>query len=131
MLLRQKKGLKLVTLNVDNYFFDLEIHPKDEFGDYDFETPQALDLALINEHLVKLIAGEEILVPYYNFKTGRQQDNFTPLKLSQNEIILIDSLHGLYPDMTNALPAEQKFFLYLEPLLQMKAFLPCLFLHDS
>jgi len=116
----QKEGLKLVTLNVDNYFFDLELHPKDEFGDYDFETPQALDLALINEHLTKLIAGEEILVPYYNFKTGQRQDNLTPMKLSQNEIILIDSLHGLYPEMTNALPAEQKFFLYLEPLLQMK-----------
>jgi len=116
----QKEGLKLVTLNVDNYFFDLDMHPKDEFGDYDFETPQALDLALINEHLVKLIAGEEILVPYYNFKTGKRQDNTTPMKLSQNEIILIDSLHGLYPDMTSALPAEQKFFLYLEPLLQMK-----------
>jgi len=116
----QKEGLKLVTLNVDNYFFDLEMHPKDEFGDYDFETPQALDLALINEHLVKLIAGQEILVPYYNFKNGQRQDDVTPMKLSQNEIILIDSLHGLYPDMTSALPVENKFFLYVEPLLQMK-----------
>ncbi|MEN8172982.1 MAG: ATP cone domain-containing protein [Chloroflexota bacterium] len=116
----QKKGLKLVTLNVDNYFFDLEMHPKDEFGDYDFETPQALDLTLINEHLIKLIAGEEILIPSYNFKTGQRHDNQTPMKLSQNEIILIDSLHGLYPDMTSALPSEQKYFLYLEPLLQMK-----------
>ncbi|MBG7609649.1 MAG: response regulator SirA [Anaerolineae bacterium] len=116
----KKEGLKLVTLNVDNYFFDLEMHPKDEFGDYDFETPQALDLALINEHLIKLIAGEEILIPFYNFKTGQRQDNVTPMKLSQNEIVLIDSLHGLFPDMTSALPAEQKFFLYLEPLLQMK-----------
>lgn len=116
----QKEGLKLVTLNVDNYFFDLEMHPKDEFGDYDFETPQALDLALINEHLVKLIAGEEILVPHYDFKTGQRRDNVTPMKLSKNEIILIDSLHGLYPDMTSALPAAQKYFLYLEPLLQMK-----------
>ncbi len=116
----QKEGLNLVTLNVDNYFFDLEMHPKDEFGDYDFETPQALDLALINEHIVKLIAGQEILVPYYNFKNGQRQDDVTPMKLSQNEIILIDSLHGLYPDMTSALPAEKKFFLYVEPLLQMK-----------
>jgi uridine kinase len=96
------------------------MHPKDEFGDYDFETPQALDLALINEHLEKLIAGQEILVPYYNFKNGQRQDDVTPMKLSQNDIILIDSLHGLYPDMTSALPTEKKFFLYVEPLLQMK-----------
>ena len=61
-------GFKLVALNVDNYFFDLALHPKDEYGDYDFETPQALDLALINEHLVKLTAGEEIQMPQYDFQ---------------------------------------------------------------
>ena len=116
----EQHDFKLVTLNVDNYFFDLEMHPKDEFGDYDFETPQALDLPLINEHLEKLIAGEEIMIPYYDFKTGNRQDDVTPMKLAQNEIILIDSLHGLFPDMTKAIPSEQKYFLYLEPLLQMK-----------
>ena len=58
-----REGLKLVTLNVDHYFFDLEDHPKDEFGDYDFETPQALDLELINQHLLRLFAGEEVLIP--------------------------------------------------------------------
>jgi uridine kinase len=62
--------MKLVALNVDNYFFDLEFHPKDEFGDFDFETPQALDLELINQHLRQLIAGEEVSIPYYDFKTG-------------------------------------------------------------
>lgn len=116
----EQKGFKLVTLNVDNYFFDLEMHPKDEFGDYDFETPQALDLPLINEHLEKLVAGEEVKIPYYDFKTGRRHDAVTPMKLALNEIILIDSLHGLFPDMMQAIPSEQKFFLYLEPLLQMK-----------
>jgi uridine kinase len=58
-------GLSLVTLNVDNYFFDLELHPRDEFGDYDFETPQALDLELINRHLVRLTNGEEVVIPRY------------------------------------------------------------------
>ncbi|MBL7162109.1 MAG: response regulator SirA [Anaerolineales bacterium] len=116
----ERHGFKLVTLNVDNYFFDLEMHPKDEFGDYDFETPQALDLPLINEHLEKLIAGKEIMIPFYDFKTGYRQDNVTPMKLAQNDIILIDSLHGLFPDMTGAISSEQKYFLYLEPLLQMK-----------
>jgi uridine kinase len=116
----QKVGLKFVTLNVDNYFFNLDMHPKDEFGDYDFETPQALDLPMINEHLERLITGEEVLIPYYDFKTGTRHLEQTPLQLKENEILLIDSLHGLYPPMTEGVPLEKKFKLYLEPLLQMR-----------
>jgi uridine kinase len=116
----EKLGLKLVTLNVDNYFFDLDMHPKDEFGDYDFETPQALDLPLINEHLTKLLAGEEAMIPIYDFKTSKRSDKRTPMKLKKNEIILIDSLHGLYGDMTSGIPHDLQFKLYLEPLLQLK-----------
>lgn len=115
-----QRGLKFATLNVDNYFFDLEMHPKDEFGDYDFETPQALDLPLINEHLKKLTAGEEIMVPFYDFKTGKRHEAQTPMRIAPNEIILIDSLHGLFGDMTQGIPDERQFKLYLEPLLQMK-----------
>lgn len=113
-------GLKFVTLNVDNYFFDLEMHPKDEFGDYDFETPQALDIRLINEHLQKLVKGEEIVIPFYDFKAGRSYPDRTPMRLSEDEILLIDSLHGLFPPISEAIPETQKFKLYLEPLLQMK-----------
>ncbi|MCE1190029.1 MAG: response regulator SirA [Ignavibacteria bacterium] len=115
-----KLGMKFVPLIVDNYFFDLEFHPKDEFGDYDFETPQALDLELINQHLVKLAAGEEVLVPYYDFKSGKRYLERTPLRLGENEVLLIDSLHGLYPEFSKLIPPSQKFKLYLEPLLQMK-----------
>lgn len=115
-----RHDMKLVTLNVDNYFFDLEMHPKDEFGDYDFETPQALDLALINEHLTRMFAGEEVKIPFYDFKTGTRKLEQTPMKLAPNEVILIDSLHGLYPDMTSDIPVEQKFLIYIEPLLQLK-----------
>ncbi|MFA7418808.1 MAG: ATP cone domain-containing protein [Melioribacteraceae bacterium] len=115
-----KMGMKFVALVVDNYFFDLEMHPKDEFGDYDFETPQALDLDLINDHLKRLADGEEVLIPYYDFKQGKRFDNRTPLQLHDNEVLLIDSLHGLYPEFSREIPAAQKFKLYLEPLLQMK-----------
>lgn len=116
----QQKELRLVTLNVDNYFFDLDDHPRDEFGDYDFEAPQALDLAMINDHLKKLIRGEEVRLPFYDFKTGKRTDAYSPMKIGAKDIILIDSLHGMYPAMTEEIPAEQKFKLYLEPLLQMK-----------
>lgn len=115
-----REGLNLVTLNVDNYFFDLDMHPKDEFGDYDFETPQALDLKLINQQLTQLFAGKEVLLPKYNFKTGCREEGQTLMKLKKNEIILIDSLHGLYPEMTSDIPPEMKFKLYIEPLLQLK-----------
>ncbi len=119
-LLRQM-NINLVALNVDNYFFDLNQHPIDEFGDYDYETPQALDLELINNHLSRLIAGEEVLIPFYDFKNGHRHDNQTPMKIGENEIILIDSLHGLYPPMTGDIAPEKKFKLYLEPLMQMKS----------
>jgi uridine kinase len=115
-----KMGLSLVPLAVDNYFFDLELHPKDEFGDYDFETPQALDLDLINEHLVRLIAGEEVMVPFYDFKTSKRHDDQTPMRIGPDDVILIDSLHGLYAPMTQGVEDERKFKLYIEPLLQMK-----------
>jgi uridine kinase len=115
-----KKGFKFKALIVDHYFFDLELHPKDEFGDYDFETPQALDLELINEHLVKLSEGEEVMIPSYDFKTGTRTLNVTPMKVAEDELLLIDSLHGLYPDFSKDIPLDAKFKLYLEPLLQMK-----------
>ncbi|NLE45004.1 MAG: response regulator SirA [Chloroflexi bacterium] len=118
--LLSQMGLSLIALTVDNYFFDLELHPKDEFGDYDFETPQALDLDLINRHLVELIAGEKVLLPMYDFKTGKRTDDHIPMQVGSNEVILIDSLHGLYEGMTRDVPSSLKFKVYIEPLLQMK-----------
>jgi uridine kinase len=116
----EKQGLKFRALNIDNYFFDLEMHPKDEFGDYDFETPQALDLALVNQHILELMDGHEIMVPYYDFKTGTRKLDQTPMSLESDQILLIDSLHGFYPKMTEGLPNEIKARIYLEPLMQMK-----------
>jgi len=113
-------GLSLVALNVDNYFFNLELHPKDEFGDYDFETPQSLDLALVNEHLVRLLAGEEVRIPFYDFHSGKRTLDVTPMRVGPKDIILIDSLHGLYADMTRDIADKRKFRLYIETLLQMK-----------
>lgn len=116
----KKEGFSFAVLNVDHYFFDLEDHPKDEFGDYDFETPQALDLELINEHLEKLANGKEVKIPYYDFKEGKRYLEQTPMQLKGNEIILIDSLHGLFPAFSSSIPNEVKFKIYIEPILQMK-----------
>lgn len=115
-----KSGLHTVPLSIDNYFLDLDLHPRDEFGDFDFETPQALDLRLINEHLVRLIGGEEVQLPHYDFKAGKRRSTTTSVRIDPGETILIDSLHGLYPPLTEGVEAELKFALYVEPLLQMQ-----------
>lgn len=105
----KRAGIKLVSLTVDHYFFDLEMHPKDEFGDYDFETPYALDLPLVNDHINRLIAGEEVRLPFYDFKTGKRQLDHSPMRIGPDEVILIDSLHGLFPEMTRGVSDERKF----------------------
>lgn len=116
----RNQGIKLIALNIDNYFFNLECHPKDEFGDYDFETPEALDLALINQHLQDLIQGKAVQVPRYDFKLGKRVAETDRFQLEPNQIILIDTLHGLYEPMTKGVPAENKFKLYIETLCQLK-----------
>ncbi len=115
-----KLGYRFKLLNLDNYFWDLELHPKDEFGDYDFETPQALDLKLINQHLYELLEGKTVQTPIYNFKTGLRENETEPFNLESNEILLLDSLHGLYHEMTSSVPSEKKFKLYIETLSMLR-----------
>jgi uridine kinase len=114
------EGIVTVPLTVDNYFFDLEAHPRIGRDDYDFETPQALDLSLIDTHLRALVAGKAVEVPLYNFKTGRREGFSGSLRLGEREVLLIDSLHGLFPEMTQSVPEEKKFRLYVETLSQVK-----------
>jgi uridine kinase len=116
----KKEGFKLRFLGLDNYFKNLKEHPKDEFGDYDFERPESLDLDLINEHLKMLIAGKEIQMPIYDFKTGQRVEKTIPFQLGAREILLLDSLHGLYAPMTASIPDELKFKMYIEAMCQIK-----------
>lgn len=116
-----RAGLTLKALNIDNYFFDLVRHPRDEFGDYDYESPQSLDLDLINEHLGALLAGRAIRTPFYNFKTGVRTLDHAEFHLADHEVLLLDSLHGLYDAMTRAVPAARKYRLYVETLGQLRA----------
>ena len=113
-------GKKLKAINVDNYFFDLEMHPKDEFGDYDYETPQALDIELINEHLEQLLAGKSVKTPHYDFHSGKRTLNVQEMHLEDDEILLMDCLHGLHSDMTSSVSDSQKFRLYIETLGQLR-----------
>jgi uridine kinase len=117
----RKAGLGFTAINIDNYFFDLDRHPRDEFGDYDYETPQALDLELINKHLVQLLEGRKVRTPHYDFKTGRRTLDVHEMQLKKKELLLIDSLHGLYEGMTSSVPAGSKFKVYIETLGQFKS----------
>jgi uridine kinase len=116
----KKADIKLVAVNMDNYFRDLELHPKDEYGDYDYETPEALDLPLINEHLAALVEGKEVVMPRYDFHTGKQLLNQTPLKLASNEVMLLDTLHGLFSGLTQSIPDPMKFKVYIETFCQIR-----------
>jgi len=117
----KKAGIEFKSLIMDNYFFDLEKHPKDEFGDYDYESPQSLDLALINEHLHALLEGKTVQTPVYNFKTGQRTLNAQSMNLEQNQLLLLDSLHGLFSEMTKGIPSASIFKIYIETLGQLRS----------
>jgi uridine kinase len=116
----RKAGKELIAVNVDNYFRDLELHPKDEYGDYDYETPEALDLPLFNDHLDRLVRGEEVVMPRYDFHTGKQILDQIPLKVEAHQIILLDTLHGLFDGLTRSVPEAQKFKVYIETFCQVR-----------
>jgi uridine kinase len=116
----EARGFLITPLAVDNYFFNLEGHPRDGHGDYDFETPQAIDLDLVNSHLRQLLEGKTVTVPFYDFKRGKRSGSSGQVSLGKKGIILVDSLHGLFDQMTAGIGEENKFKLYIETLSQLK-----------
>ncbi len=109
-------GIKPVTISVDNYFVEREDTPKDENGEPDFERLDSIDLPLFNEHLSKLLKGEEIPVPTFNFKTGHKEYNGETMRLKSNEILVIEGIHCLNDKLTEAIPREQKYKVYISAL---------------
>jgi len=116
----ERAGVHVVPLALDNYFFDLEMHPGDELGDRDFETPEALDLQLINEHLAELDEGRGVDVPVYDFKTGQRQPHTTRFEPEEGTVILLDTLHGLYEGLGSSVAEARKLRLYVETISQLK-----------
>ena len=111
----QKQGLRFLMLNLDDYFWSLVEHPTDWINDRNYETPEALDIQLLNAHLAQLLAGETIEKPIYSFKEGRRTAT-KHVKLEPGQILLLDCLHGLYPPITEGIPASAQFRLYIETL---------------
>ena len=114
-----RKGIELVAINVDNYYRNLDDQPRDDRGDYDYETPEAIDLPLLNEHLERLVTGKTIQSPIFDFKSGSRTEETIPIRLEKNQIALIDTLHGMYKGLTVQIPEEVKYKIYIEALLQL------------
>ncbi len=104
------------VISLDNYFVDREATPKDENGEYDYESLYALDLDLFNNDLRRLIAGEEVEMPTYDFATGRRVFKGDKMRLGENNVLLIEGIHGLNPELTAQIPEDQKFRLYVSAL---------------
>ncbi len=112
-------GLQPVTVSVDNYFVDRAHTPKDTKGENDYEHIEAIDLKLFNEHLRRLDAGEEVDLPVFNFQLGLQEFKGHKLKLQPNQIVILEGIHCLNPRLTEVLPKERKFRIYISALTQL------------
>ena len=109
-------GLKPVTISVDNYFVERENNPKDEFGNYDFECIEAIDTKLFNEHILKLLNGEEIDVPTFDFEVGTKRYNGEKMRLKDDQILVIEGIHCLNDKLTSLIPKDQKYKIYISCL---------------
>ena len=112
-------GLIPIPLSLDNYFVNRIDTPKDENGDYDFESIYALDLKLFNENLKKLMSGEEVEIPIYNFKTGEKEWNGYKVKLPKNGVLILEGIHGLNPKLISSELNSNIFKIYISALTQL------------
>ena len=104
------------VIELDNYFVNRDRTPRDEDGDYDYESLYALDLEQFNKDVTALLDGQEVPMPTYNFKTGQREYLGNTLKLSDGDILLMEGIHGLNPELTRNIPEEQKFRLFVSAL---------------
>ncbi|MBD9180551.1 MAG: nucleoside kinase [Odoribacter splanchnicus] len=109
-------GIKPVNLSLDNYFVNRELTPKDEKGEYDYESIDALDIATFSNDMLRLMAGEEVDIPKFSFETGQRYYDGTKVKISRNNVIIVEGIHGLNPKLTQLLPADSLFKIFVSAL---------------
>jgi uridine kinase len=112
-------GLSSVTLSTDNYFVGLDKNPRDENGEPDFEHIEAVDLELFNGHLLQLIKGKEIEIPSFNFAAKQREYHGTRLRIEPGQMIIIEGIHGLNPRLTEEVPSEVEFRVFVSALTQL------------
>lgn len=112
-------GLRPHPIAVDDYFLNREDTPKDEFGNYNFETLNAIDVKQFNEDMTALLEGKVVEMPTFNFKTGKREYKGNVKQLGQNDILVIEGIHGLNDALSYSLPKESKFKIYISALTQL------------
>lgn len=108
--------LRPVMISLDNYFVDRDATPIDEHGERDYEHLHALDLDLFNQHLRALLRGEEVELPYYSFELGRRVDKWERVKLKKGDVLLMEGIHGLNPELTSSISDDEKYRVYVSAL---------------
>lgn len=110
-------GIRPVMVSLDDYFVDREKTPRDEKGDYDYESIHALNLPLLNDHLTRLFRGETVTLPRYNFQTGVSVlEGGATLTLHENEMLVVEGIHALNPELTSQIPEKLKYRIYASAL---------------
>ena len=109
-------GIKPIQISLDDYFVDRHLTPKDENGEYDYESVHALNIPLLNEQLQQLFEGKTIELPKYNFQTGKSEKSGKRLQLGDNQVLVLEVIHALNPELTAQIPQEQKFHIYISAL---------------
>lgn len=109
-------GIRPVQISLDDYFVDRHLTPKDEKGEYDYESLYSLNLPLLNEQLTALFKGDEVELPRYNFQTGQSEKSGKKLRLRKNEILVVEGIHALNPELTAHIPDELKYRVYASAL---------------
>ena len=109
-------GIKPVQISLDDYFVNRELTPKDENGEFDYESLYALNIPLLNKQLKDLFAGEEVELPRYNFQSGRSEKSGRKLRLLPENVLVVEGIHALNPELTAQIPEEQKFRVYASAL---------------
>lgn len=112
-------GLTPHLVSMDDYFLDRELSPRDENGNYNFETIASLDVDLLTKHINQLLNGEEVDVPSYNFVTGKREYHGHKLKIGQKDVLVMEGIHGLNGTLTNEIPEDAKYRIYVSALNQI------------
>ena len=112
-------GLHPVPISMDNYYLDRDLVPVDEKGEQDLESIDAIDLELFNEQMIRLIQGQRVEIPHYNFLTGKREYLGNSIQLSQTQPIIVEGIHGLNEKLTEMIPRENKYKIYISALTQL------------
>ncbi len=112
-------GMRPYQISLDDYFVDRENTPKDEFGEYDFEALEAIDVEFFNQQLIEIMEGQEVRLPKFDFQNGKRTQNNRSLKLLPDDILIVEGIHGMNPDLLTKVKPQNTFKIFISALTQI------------